>query len=302
MGNNLKIVENEIENKVFTKSDLMKQLSDYLAKGKAKGYEIGLGCTDNLIRFETGKVCVITGIPQSGKTELLNFFNMRLNQLHEWRSVYYSPENHPIGVYLLQKLLCNYKNEYIEFKDMIDSKYESDIDYLTTNFYFLNHDIIDDIDIVLKEAESLINKDKKIKVVNLDPFNSFEHQFSGHTETQYVGVFMNKLRKFASKNDVLVNLVAHPTKVKEGEKITGNSIYGSYNFFAKTDYAYVVHRHFDSEIVDFETLKIKQKNLGSIGKYPLQYDWKSGNYSDSFSESNELIDSLEPVKDSEKKK
>jgi len=129
MDEKLKKAENENASKVLTKSDLLKQLSDYLAKGRPEGCKINLECIDNLIHFETGKVCIITGEPGGGKSEILNFFNMRLNQLYDWKSVYWSPENHPIGVYLLQKLLCNYRNERIETIEMIDSKYESDIDY-----------------------------------------------------------------------------------------------------------------------------------------------------------------------------
>ena len=289
-------------NKVFTKSDLDRQLSDFLANKKPDGYSINLECIDNLIRFETGRLCVITGIPQCGKSEIIDFFNMCLNRLYGWKCAYFSPENHPTGVYHIHKLLCKYRQEKVNIRNMADSKYASDIDYLVNNFYFMNYEIVSDIDSILEEAQTLIDKEN-IKVLTIDPYNRLEHQYTGFNETQYISLFLDRLTKFAQKNDILVNLAAHPTKQKEGYKLTGYSICGSHNFFAKADYMYSIERHFDSGIVDFETLKIKFKNLGAVGKCQLKYD-ESGNYYDANEEMYEafsFFDSLEPINNSKEK-
>ena len=292
MGENLIKKEEINENKVFTKSDLMKQLSDYLAKDKPEGYKIGLDCIDNLIRFETGKVCIIQGIPQSGKSEIIDFFNIRLNRLYGWKCVYFSPENYPTGVYHLQKLLCKYRQEYVSISNMITETYENDINYLTNNFYFINYEVVYELSTILKEAEKLIDKEKA-KVLTLDPFNRIKHLYTGFNETLYISEFMDELTRFAQKNDVLVNLVVHRTKQKDGEELTAYSTSGSHHFNDKTDYMYSIKRDLNTNIIEFKTLKIKQqKNLGSLGSCSLQYDWKSGNYFDAMSESNELIDSL----------
>lgn len=288
-------------NKVFSKDELMKQLSKHLAKDKPEGYRINMKCIDDLICFETGRVCIVSGVPQSGKSEIVDFFNFRLNQEYGWQSLYFSPENYPTGVYHIQKLLCKYRNERVQIRDMADQKYENDIEYITNNFYFLNYDVVNDIDTILAVAQTMIDDtEKNIKILTLDPYNRLENQFSGFNETQYISAFLDKLTRFAQQNDILVNLIAHPTKQKDGEKLTGYSICGSHNFFAKADYMYVVNIQSD-EIVEFTTLKVKFKDLGCIGKCLLKYDWNSGNYYDAFSETNELLDTLKPVKDSEEK-
>ena len=299
MEEKLKNVEKEnasVLNKVFTKDNLMKQLSEFLAKGKPHGHSINLECIDKLMRFETGKVCVITGIPQSGKSEIIDFFNIRLNQLYGWKCVYFSPENYPTGVYHLQKLLCKHRQEKVSHNDMITSNYANDIDYITNNFYFLNYEVVSDIDSILEETQILIDNEN-IKVLTIDPYNRLEHQYTGFNETQYISLFLDKLTKFAQKNDILINLAAHPTKQKEGEEITGYSICGSHNFFAKSDYMYSIKRNFDNDIIEFKSLKVKHKNLGCIGKCQLLYDYKSGNYFDAYSETNELIDNLGVTED-----
>ena len=280
MAEKVKKAENENANtlsKVFSKSDLMKQLSNFLAREKPNGYSINLEGIDKLIRFETGRLCVITGIPQSGKSEVIDFFNIRLNQLYGWKCLYFSPENYPTGVYHLHKLLCKHRQEKVSFSDMITSNYANDIDYLTNNFYFLNYEIVNDIDAILEEAQILIEKED-IKILTIDPYNRLEHQYTGYNETQYISSFLDKLTKFAQKNDILINLAAHPTKQKEGEKLTGYSICGSHNFFAKADYMYSIKRNFDSGTIDFETIKVKFKTLGLVGICQLRYDFKSGNY------------------------
>jgi twinkle protein len=290
------------KNKVFTKNDLMNQLSSFLAKEKPKGYNINVECIDKLMRFETGRLCVITGIPQSGKSEVIDFFNIRLNQLHGWKSVYFSPENHPTGVYHLHKLLCKHRQEKVNLSDMITENFANDIDYLSNNFFFLNYEIVNDIDAILEEAQILIDKEN-IKILTIDPYNRLEHQYTGFNETQYISTFLDKLTRFAQKNDILVNLAAHPTKQKEGEEITGYSICGSHNFFDKADYMYSVKRNFDDDIVELKILKVKFKNLGCIGKLQLKYDDKSGNYYEADKEKYDPIsfylDSLEIVNDSE---
>jgi len=291
-------------NKVFTKNDLMNHLSSFLAKEKPKGYSINLKSVDDLIRFETGRLCVVTGVPQSGKSELIDFFNVQLNLLYGWKSIYFSPENHPVGVYHLHKLLCKYKQEKVGFSDMITENYANDIDYLSNNFYFLNYEVVNDIDAVLKEAQILIDKENNIKVLTIDPYNRLEHQYTGFNETQHISTFLDKLTKFAQKNDILINLAAHPTKQKEGEEITGYSVCGSHNFFAKADYMYSVKRNFDDDIVEIKILKVKFKNLGCIGKLRLKYDNKSGNYYEADKEKYEpisYIDSLEPLNKSVEK-
>ena len=275
MANNLK--PNTL-NAVFTQEDLMQQLDFFLSKEKPNGYETGVSNIDDLLKFETGRLYTITGVPQSGKSEIVDFINVQLNKLHGWKTLYFSPENYPTGVYHLQKLLCKYRNEKVKIEDMKNQKYEHDITYISNNFYFLNYDLVKDIDTILNEAGSLISKEN-IKVITIDPFNRLEHQYVGQNETQYISLFLDKLTGFAQKYDILVNLIAHPTKQKEGEKITGYSICGSQHFFAKADFMYAVKRDFYSQTIEFETLKVKFKNLGSIGKCYLKYDFESGNYS-----------------------
>lgn len=46
--------------------------------------------------FETKRLCIITGVPSSGKSEFIDEIAERLNIRYGWRFAYFSPENAPL--------------------------------------------------------------------------------------------------------------------------------------------------------------------------------------------------------------
>jgi len=99
-----------IMNKIFTKDELKDSMLSLYYNGKPEGYGVGLTQLDELIKWETGRLSLITGIPNFGKSEFVDFICVQLNRLHRWKTVYFSPENFPIN-YHLEKLISKITNK-----------------------------------------------------------------------------------------------------------------------------------------------------------------------------------------------
>ena len=99
-------------------------------------------------------------------------------------------------------------------------------------------------------------------------------------DTKTIGKLLNKLDRFAKMNDVLIHLVAHPTKMHK-DKNTGEhevptlyDISGSANFYNSAFYGLTVHR--DNEFTYLYINKVKFKHLGEKGMVKFKYHFDSG--------------------------
>ena len=106
----------------------------------------------------------------------------------------------------------------------------------------------------------------------LDPYNCLEHQIpSGQSETQYINEFLEKLRNFARKKQVLVVLAAHPVKMKKDVASgkfpvpTMYDISGSAAFFNKADFGIAIERDRTQGITRIHVQKVKFRHLGQPG-------------------------------------
>jgi len=117
----------------------------------------------------------------------------------------------------------------------------------------------------------------------IDPYNRLESQQGSRNETQYISEVLDKLTTFAQINDVLVILMAHPTKQpknKDGivEAPTLYDISGSANFFNKADFGIVVHRNRIDDTVEVHVQKVKFRHLGENGTATFKYNLNNGRY------------------------
>jgi twinkle protein len=127
-------------------------------------------------------------------------------------------------------------------------EFESAVDYLSRNFFDILPEEGYRVDTILERAEALVRR-KGIRVFILDPYNCLEHQIPyGQSETQYISEFLEKLRSFARRRQVLVILAAHPVKMKK-DPISGKfpvptmyDISGSAAFFNKADFGIAIER------------------------------------------------------------
>ena len=268
---------------VFTADDVREELEVLFEKGLEKGATLGMGELDNLLSVETGRLMIVTGIPGDGKSEFLDEVAIRLSLKYDWRCAWFSPENFPVTLHhpkLIEKLTGK---RFIKGV-LLPMEFEAAVGYLSRNFYDILPEEGYRVETILQKAEELVRR-KGIRVFILDPYNCLEHQIpSGQSETQYISEFLEKLRSFARRRQVLVILAAHPTKMKRDPLTkqfpvpTMYDISGSAAFFNKADFGIAIERDRVKRVTRIHVQKVKFRHLGQPGVASFQYNTCCGRF------------------------
>ena len=266
---------------VFTVSDFEQSLDALFENGWQKGVTIGFPNFDRLCSFETKRLCIVTGIPGSGKSEFIDEIAERLNMRYGWRFAYFSPENAPLA-YHASKLIEKFTGKRFNSKSLTFGEYKEVKEHLEQDFYFICPSDNFRVDTILDRAKYLVRR-RGIKTLVIDPYNRLESEQGGRSETLYISELLDKLTNFAQRNDILIILMAHPTKQprnKDGviEAPTLYDISGSANFFNKADFGIVVHRNRTENTVEVHVQKVKFRHLGEVGTALFKYNLNNGRY------------------------
>ena len=280
----LKCLETATEVKlegIFTVKDFEESLDAIFENGLQKGVTIGHENFDRLCSFETKRLCIVTGIPQSGKSEFIDEILERLNMRYGWKSAVFSPENAPLA-YHASKLIEKFTGKKFSKRCLSLGEYQQVKEHLDTNIFFICPAENFKLDTILERAKYLVRR-RGIKILVIDPYNRLENEQGRQNETQYISGVLDRLTTFAQQNDVMVILMAHPTKPtrnKDGviEAPTLYDISGSANFFNKADFGIVVHRNRIQNTVEVHIQKVKFRHLGECGTAFFKYNINNGRY------------------------
>lgn len=248
-----------------------------LQKGAVTGHEN----LDQLISFETKRLCVVTGIPGNGKSEFIDEIAVRLNIRYGWKFAYFSPENYPL-CYHVSKLTSKLTGKQFGRQFLPLGEYEEAKRYINRNFFFIDPENYW-LSTIIEKATYLVRR-HGIKALVIDPYNRIEPEGDDRrSETLQISSLLDKLTRFAQTNDVLVILMAHPTKLYKNKEgiIDPPSLYdisGSAHFYNKADYGLVVHRNRQMKNVMIKVEKVKFRHLGESGKAYFCYNGVNGRY------------------------
>ena len=268
---------------IYTASDVKEELLALFEKGLQKGAVLGMGELDDMLSLEVGRLMIVTGIPGDGKSEFLDEMAVHLSLNYDWRCAWFSPENFPVTLHhpkLIEKLIGK---RFL--KGLITPiEFEAAVRYLSCNFFDILPEEGYRVDTILEKAEALVRR-KGIRVFILDPYNCLEHQIPmGQSETQYISEFLEKLRSFARRRQVLVVLAAHPTKMKRDPLTkqfpvpTMYDISGSAAFFNKADFGIAIERDRTKEVTRVHVQKVKFRHLGYPGVASFKYNTHNGRF------------------------
>ena len=268
---------------IFTAADVREELEALFEKGLQKGATLDMGDLDGLLSVEVGRLMVVTGIPGDGKSEFLDEMAVRFWLRYDWRCAYFSPENFPVTLHhpkLMEKLIGKRFMKGL----MSSLEFEAAVEHLSHNFFDILPEEGYRVDTILEKAEALVRR-KGIRLFILDPYNCLEHQIpSGQSETQYISEFLEKLRSFARRRQVLVILAAHPTKMKRDPLTkqfpvpTMYDISGSAAFFNKADFGIAIERDRTKNVTRVHVQKVKFRHLGQPGVASFQYNTCCGRF------------------------
>ena len=253
---------------VTTFKDIEDEITDFVKNGFKRGYQIGLPNFDDIFSTYTGQFITVTGIPSSGKSDFVDQMVVGYNQKYQWKTAFASPENAPTYLHA-HKLMRKVWQDMPKKNDIGTDKWNQVADHVNDNFYFIDMERYT-LESVLRKGAELVKR-KGIKCLVIDPFNKVR-DVDCKTEdvNRYTMEYLTKIETFAKKYDVLVFVVAHPTKMYKDsngkiEEPTMYNIKGGGEWYDASYHGILVHRDYENKTVKAKVLKVKFQNLGENG-------------------------------------
>ena len=253
---------------VTTFRDIEDEVTDFVRNGFKKGFQIGLSNFDNIFSTYTGQFITVTGIPSSGKSDFVDQMVVGYNKEYGWKTAFASPENAPTYLHA-HKLMRKCWGDMPNKGDIGGDKWNQVADHVNNNFFFIDMERYT-LESVLRKGAELVKR-KGIKCLVIDPFNKVRDvDCTTEDVNRYTMEYLTKIETFAKKYDVLVMIVAHPTKMyknSEGqiEEPTMYNIKGGGEWYDASYHGLLVHRDYDAKTTKVKVLKVKFQNLGENG-------------------------------------
>jgi len=267
---------------VSTLKDVEDELKDFVKNGFKPGYQVGLKNFDEIFSTYTGQFITVTGIPSSGKSDFVDQMVVGYNQLYGWKTAYASPENQPVYLHA-HKLMRKTWQDMPSAGDIGGNKWQEVANHVNDNYFFIDMDKYS-LESVLRKGAELVKR-KGIKCLVIDPFNKIRDTNAASDDVnRYTMDYLAKIETFCKKYDVLVFIVAHPTKMYKGqdgkiEEPTMYNIKGGGEWYDASYHGLLVHRDYDARTTKVKVLKVKFQNLGENGAES-HFTWepKSGSF------------------------
>ena len=245
--------------------------------GFPKGINPGWSNLNDYYRICKRQLTIVTGIPSHGKSEFVDALMINLAESRKWRFLIYSPENYPFEVHW-RKQAEKLMGKKFFGGDATDWDIEQAINTISTNFYFLDSE---EEDLTMQQIFTVASKIKSLDGVLIDPWNELEgHKAIHESETDYIGRCLKNARKWARYHNMLVIIVAHPTKATPENGIypvpDAYKIHGSSHWYNKADNILCVYRNATETEIHIQ--KVKFKYYGQRGMVKMFYNMDSGRY------------------------
>jgi twinkle protein len=243
-----------------------------------ENFTIGLDGGDNYFKMSFGEWSVVSGIPNSGKSDVLDQILCNISMRHGFRCAMFSPESYPYEGHI-KRIANKLMSKNCNNEDLNDVK-----DFIEEHFYWIKIDLEN---LTLKSILTAFKKlvfQKGINVCVIDPWNMLDH--SAQRDHSYIGRTLSEITQFCQQTKTHLFLVAHPRKIEsEGgqyKKPTLYDISGSADFFNKAYNGLIVYRNigqkteFGSDSVNIYVEKVKRKENGQLGSFVVAPDFKNG--------------------------
>lgn len=273
---------------IFTLEDASTKVSRLFVHGWEKALSTGWDELDQFYTVRPGEMTVVTGIPGSGKSNLVDALIANLARDEGWRFMLFSPENQPVEDHVARMLEKHSGQPFFDGPSprMDQQTMQASLGWAMEHFYWYLPGDEDQwtLDNILSAARQLVYT-KGIRGVVIDPWNELESaRPRDQTETEYIGASLRSIRQFARRHSVHVWVVAHPQKLqREDGKYpvpTMYDIHGSAHWRNKADNGLCVWRDFTSENspVELHVQKIRFRQNGKIGVAKFEYRKATATY------------------------
>ncbi|KAL6779279.1 CGLD17 [Auxenochlorella protothecoides x Auxenochlorella symbiontica] len=266
----------------------------YLDPRTGQAASTGWPALDAFYKVIPGELTIVTGVPNSGKSEWIDALLCNLAFVHGWTFAMCSMEKKAMDH--ARQLVEKYTGR--PFFDlpyarnstrMSLEELNEGLDWVDDRFHLVRYedDALPSVDWVLDVAKAAVYR-YGIRGLVIDPYNELDHQRPGNmSETEYVSQMLTKIKRFAQVSGVHVWFVAHPRQLQQwrGEAPNLYDISGSAHFINKADNGIVVHRNREpgaenAAEVQILVRKVRNKVAGTLGEAVLEYDRVNGRYID----------------------
>ena len=267
---------------VVTVKDINDELEEFIHEGFKPGFQVGLDNFDSIFSTYTGQFITVTGVPSSGKSDFVDRMAVGYNLKYGWKTAFASPENKPTFLHA-HKLIRKIGGWMPKQEDLGGDKWNECWNIVNDNFYFIESERYD-LGAVLKKGAELVKR-KGIKCLVIDPFNKVKLKGTADMSIPDATMeYLAQIETFAKKYDVLVIVVAHPTKMYKKDDGTMDeptmySIKGGGEWYDASYHGLLVHRNYGNNTVKVKVLKVKFQNLGE-NQAEAHFKWNhaSGDY------------------------
>lgn len=275
----------------FTTLDLSDKITHLYRNGWEKGHSTGWHGVDEYYTVRPGEFTVVTGIPNSGKSNLIDAMLVNLALHHGWHFALFSPENQPLEDHMARMMekYAGLPFGHGPSQRMSESEKDEAEKWVSEHFTWVlpNDDSDWTLDNILDIAKQLVFR-CGIRGLVIDPWNELEHlRPSGMSETEYISVFLKRVRNFGRRYGVHVWIVAHPSKLyrdKDGNYPvpTPYDISGSAHWRNKADNCLTIWRDFNQSggMIEVHIQKVRFRQVGRIGMAELKYEHLTATYMD----------------------
>lgn len=267
-------------------NDFSNELDDFWINGLPKGMLCDMPLFDDIFSAELGQYTLITGVPQSGKSEWLDQMVVKQNLITKNKVGFVSIENEPFIFHydkIAQKLFGRKPNKNdIGTPELTQVKQYINDNYFHVHFkkrYFLE-------EALAKFTE--LSRRKGCRIFIIDPFNKVKLKQGITSITDFTNEYHTQLDAFVKETNSHLYLVAHPNKTEQAEGSDSSfkmpnayNIKGGGEHFDMSYNVIGINRIYEQKIVQVKTLKVKFKHLGTQQKSVFYgYNTVNGRYED----------------------
>ncbi|ERN14768.1 hypothetical protein AMTR_s00032p00034370 [Amborella trichopoda] len=282
---------------LFRFDDYFDEIDAYYHRilGNELGVSTGWRSLDDLYNVVPGELTIVTGVPNSGKSEWIDALICNINAREGWTFALCSMEN-KVREHARKLLEKHIKKPFFEnsrYGDSIPRMSRDELregkQWLSDTFHLIRYedDSLPSIKWVIDLAKAAVLR-YGVRGLVIDPYNELDHQRPpNQTETEYVSQMLTLVKRFAQHHQCHVWFVAHPRQLQNWNGGAPNlyDISGSAHFINKCDNGIVVHRNRDPDAGPLDRVqicvrKVRNKVSGNIGDAFLSYRRTTGEFKD----------------------
>ena len=267
-------------------NDYSKELDSFWINGLPKGMLTGMKLFDEIFSAELGQYTLVTGVPQSGKSEWLDQIIVKYNLNTQNKVGFVSIENEPF-IFHYDKIAQKLFGRRPTPNDIGTEALRNVKNYINDNYFHVHFEKRYFLEEALAKFKELSRR-KGCRIFVIDPFNKVKLKNNITSITDFTNEYHTQLDAFVKETNSHLFLVAHPNKTEQAEGSESTfkmpsayNIKGGGEHFDMSYNVLGVNRIYEQKIVQVKTLKVKFKHLGEQQKSVFYgYNTVNGRYED----------------------